>query len=306
MAGVFANCPGWYDKGVEIVLKTQNFESSAIKEVEFPRQAENVIEVARVPSILELSPIGLNMNVQRNVAVVRSIKGDILSKFMRTTNAPTQTLLSSHVSAFGYPLQNIPVTFYDLTANKKISTKATDSRGYTTQNITYPTPTKKIIVSFIGEEYTPIVEVIPGLSAKTVLSVWLIKLVSKNISDTWMRLQGRALGHELNRLFWREQPWTTIGLAGWLEFIELIPVVSGQTIRYEVGVSAWCNTPEPFPPKEKCEEYRKNTWWQFDLYASNSPSEPKHVGGGKINIDSHLVYELTANSVRFVERRSVA
>jgi hypothetical protein len=67
-----------------------------------------------------------------------------------------------------------------------------------------------------------------------------------------------------------------------------------------------CNTPEPYPPAEKCCEYAKNTWWQLDVYATNDPTKVKetydganHIGGDKINLDYHLKYEITKSAVTY-------
>jgi hypothetical protein len=140
------------------------------------------------------------------------------------------------------------------------------------------------------------------------VSVWLIVTKSKNLTDVWARWQGRAFFRGLPYFFWREQPSSVVGLAGReVGYVDLVPCPDGRTIPMELGVSAYCNTPEPYPPAEKCCEYAKNTWWMVEVFATNKredvaatvKGEANRIGGDKINLDYHLKYTVDSTAVTY-------
>jgi len=294
-------------------MPLQDFDRKAITLLK-AKAGEEAFSIKPLPSVAEVPAtfglgIGFALTSPRNLAVVRKIAGAMfdgspMTRYMRESTKPTVTSLCATLTAFGRGIPEIDIEFYDKARGKTLAIKATDSSGRALCDFNYGSPgIQTTIESFI---YPRPLICMSGLNySSKLLSVWTILLKSQNVTDVWERLCARALGEALPRLFWKEKPHTIIGLAGKLEFLELVPVFEGQTVRYEVGVSAWCNTPEPYPSEAKCDEYRKNTWWQFDLYASNTAEAPKHVGGGRINVDYHLVYNLTATSVTLEERRYV-
>lgn len=131
------------------------------------------------------------------------------------------------------------------------------------------------------------------------LTVWLVTCRVTNRTDIWPRFVGRSFVTTLPRIFWREAPWTVIGLAipgGTQYFADVVPAFGDMEVTLEYGVSAWCNTEEPYPPMEKCIEYRRNTWWRFEVEAYNG-SETRTVSGD-LNLDRHLRVKVTSRDVR--------
>ncbi len=130
------------------------------------------------------------------------------------------------------------------------------------------------------------------------LTVWFVRCLIRNKTDVWWRLAGRSFEEALPRIFWREAPHSVIGLAapsGTQVFVDVVPVFSDKSLTLEYAVSAWCNTPEPNPPADKCREYRKKTWWEFRVEAFNG-KETKRVSGD-LNLDRHLRVSITSDNV---------
>jgi hypothetical protein len=57
-----------------------------------------------------------------------------------------------------------------------------------------------------------------------------------------------------------------------------------------------CNTPEPYPSREKCLEYRRRTWWTFEIEAFNGRDRKRF--SHDINIDRQVKLTATADDVR--------
>lgn len=293
-----------------MAMPIQRFEKKAIKEVKYPSLSSQEFTQPIIPQIQEFLSIagvvpGLSLDATRNLSVVRKISGSIAKKYMKETTRPSETGLSARLTAFGSGVPNIDIEFRDRTTGKTLAVVETDSNGYARYTVKYGSPGLQKQLEAGIYPISPATEMIPGMSSTKLFSLWTILTKTRNLTDVWARFQGRAIGHKLDRTFHHTQPHTVIGLAGWIDFIELVPVLEGQSIRYEIGIPAWCNTPEARPTAEKCEEYRKNTWWKAGLYASNTERAPTLVAENKINLDYHLVYEITASHVRFVERRYI-
>jgi len=139
------------------------------------------------------------------------------------------------------------------------------------------------------------------------VTFWHVRVQSVNKTDIWARLQGRAIYRQpLPGVFWSPPsggPAYVVGLAGGADWREIVPVVEGMTVKYQVGVSAWCNTPDPYPPADKCCQYRKNTWWHAKIMARKSVKDSwGTVGEDDINISFHITGQFTVDSYSYLGR----
>ena len=183
------------------------------------------------------------------------------------------------------PLPVKDATLYLFRDEERISEAKTDDEGKALFNMPSREPSS----------FNYSVSLLPSLAPlKTplqdsfLLSVWLVTCRVTNKTDRWWRFAGRSFTGELDRKFWTN-PLTTIGLAAPTEtqtFIDIIPVFGDRDVTLEYGISAYCNTPEQDPPKEKCLTHRKNTWWRLEVEGFNV--ETRKTVSGDLNIDRHL------------------
>jgi hypothetical protein len=129
------------------------------------------------------------------------------------------------------------------------------------------------------------------------LSVWLVTARLAKTTDIWLRLVGRSFNERLPRIFWRESPWWVIGL-GFVGafFADIVPVFSDMSFTLYYGISAMCNTEEPYPPREKCIAYRRNTWWTLEIEVFNGVDRKRF--SHDINVDRQVKLTVTADDVR--------
>lgn len=264
------------------------------------------------PSILRqfrksISPELITLTGSRNSTVFREYIGNWR---IPSSNPGTscQTTPEFQVTAFGKPVPNRKVTLQK--GSDVVGTAKTDKNGKVNFPLSFDEAGVETYYAYVGQKPPVLLSPNPRVESFSV-SVWYIAIHSKNISDRWARWQGRAYFKPLPRNFWRDQPRSVIGLAGGnIGFADLVPVVSEVGYPLEVGVSAFCNTKDPYPNHDECCEARKDTWWQFDVHATNDPKqvasvrkgESGHVGGGKINIDYHLKYNIAYSGVTFEGR----
>jgi len=213
--------------------------------------------------------------------------------------------LRYQVASFGKPIPKVPVTLMDSNWNI-LGTRRTDENGLVEFDVEFNRPGGYVFNAVIGEgRVRPLTYMSPRVS-RIFVKVWLIKVEQVDSTDVWLRWVGRSILEPLPHDFWRVQPKTVIGLAIPKEsksYYMLVPVVSGVTLTLELGVSAVCNTPTAYPPPDVCCEYAKGTWWWYKLYAkSSNDSDWKEVGGDKINLDYHLKYSVTTDSVTYKGR----
>ena len=130
------------------------------------------------------------------------------------------------------------------------------------------------------------------------LSVWLVTCRVTNRTDRWWRFAGRSFTGDLPRSFWKD-PLTTIGLGsprGTQTFVDVVPVFGDRDITLEYGISAFCNTTDPYPDRTKCLAYRTRTWWRFEVEGFNVKTRKKV--SGDLNIDRHLKVTFTSEDIR--------
>ena len=137
------------------------------------------------------------------------------------------------------------------------------------------------------------------------VTFWHVRVRTTNKTDVWARWQGRAIWRQpLPGLFWfPHHVGYTIGLAGYADWREIVPIIEGRTFNYQVGVSAFCNTSEPRPPHDKCCEYRKNTWWHAIIFARRKITDNwQKVGEDDINLSFHITAQFDYNSATYLGR----
>jgi len=278
-------------------------------------QGENPETATMMPSIrlirlarTALAPSMINAESYLSTAILREYLGDWSIKSAEAGGTPS--LVSTFkVTALGKPQAGIPVTFWlDM---EKMGEDVTDQNGL----VSFPTEYAEIGVydyqAVIGER-PPLLPVGSPRAMKFRVSVWLMAVFARNLTDVWYRWVGRARWRSLPHIFWVDQPTSVVGL-GYpsrdrpIGFVDVIPVVEGTTVPIEIGVSAFCNTPEPDPPPEKCCEYARNTWWDMFICATNDPKQvpdtvlgnANKVGGDKVNLDYHLKYEASSSGITY-------
>jgi hypothetical protein len=145
------------------------------------------------------------------------------------------------------------------------------------------------------------------LATAVKLTFWHVRSSLRNKTDVWARWHGRAVYNlPLPGIFWT--PPTNfaryvVGLAGGLDWREIVPVVQDMNVGYQVGVSAFCNTTDPSPPASVCCEARKNTWWLAKIMARKSVKEEwRTVGQDDINLSFRITAYFTTDSYSYKGR----
>lgn len=154
------------------------------------------------------------------------------------------------ITAFGKPVLGATVSLF--LGNTLVSKTTTNENGEASFKLKFSDPGVYTYLAVVGETKPLIVTGNPRVYSFKV-SVWFVLTRSRNLTDIWARWQGRSFFRPLPVDFHRELPSSVVGLAGRnVGYIDLVPCIDGKTIPIELGVSAYCNTPEPYPPKEKC------------------------------------------------------
>jgi len=254
------------------------------------------------------APQMINVDSQVPTAVLREYLGDWATKSATPGGMPSLST-TLKVSAFGKTTPGIPVSLFF--GNEKVATQDTNEEGL----VTFPTEYQEIGVydytAVIGDSLPLLPEGSPRATRFRV-SVWLIAVFCRNVSDTWLRWVGRARFKPLPWIFWTEQPASVIGLGfpmvdRSIGFVDIVPAPGGVTVPIEIGNSGWCNTPEPNPTSERCCEYAKNTWWDMSLHATTDPKQipetvagrANKIGGDRVNLDYHLKFEASSSGVTY-------
>jgi hypothetical protein len=137
-------------------------------------------------------------------------------------------------------------------------------------------------------------------TASVDVTFWEVRAVTQNISDIWARWQGRSIYRQpLPQLFWH-YPGYTVGLAGSSFWRDVFPVVGNESVEYMVGVSAWCNTWDPYPTEAECCAARRSTWWNSTIEARRvAGSEWTTLGSDQINLSYHNSATFTTSSATY-------
>jgi len=178
---------------------------------------------------------------------------------------------------------------------KLVEEKITDSEGRASFTLPSSEPTRKAYQTTLLPSPAPVKT---PLQEQFELTVWLVTCKITNRTDRWWRFAGRTFEISLPRKFVDELPISIIGLTapyGTQIFADIVPVFGDRNITLEYGISAWCNTPEPYPPAEKCREYRRNTWWRFEVEAFNG--ETRKSVSGDLNLDRHLKVTFSTDDI---------
>jgi len=255
----------------------------------------------------------INVESQTPTTVLTGYTGPwvIQAASIGTTASLVSTL---KVIAMGRPVPRVPVSLF--LGSEKVATEKTNEEGLVNFSLSFTEPGVYNYIAVIGTgEHPPLIIQGNPRAVSLGVTVWIIAVFCRNITDTWARAVGRAYFRGLPWIWWIDQPSSLRGIVypsvdRPIGFIELIPCPQGVTIPEEVGNSAYCNTPEPYPPSAKCCEYARNTWWEMFLCATNDPKQVPQtitgnvnmVGGDRINLDYHLKYNITSSSVSYLGR----
>ncbi|MBW2671894.1 MAG: hypothetical protein JRD89_00595 [Deltaproteobacteria bacterium] len=209
----------------------------------------------------------------------------------RAARRGTATAGRSYSARIGpVPLAGMPVRLFS--DGRLVKTYSTDDEGKVSLPLPVEPATRKTYTATLLDRPTGLKNPLEDVFD---LAVWLVTCRSRNISDVWARFQGRSVEVDLPRAFWK-YPGFLIGLAGFSAgWVDIVPVFGDKEVTLEYGVSAYCNTPEARPGREKCLAARPKTWWRFDIHCNNGKVE-KTVSGN-LNIDRHLKVRLTTDDV---------
>ncbi|MEM1690495.1 MAG: hypothetical protein QXG48_02775 [Thermofilaceae archaeon] len=194
------------------------------------------------------------------------------------------------------PIPVAGATLFIFRDTEMVATIKTGDDGVATLRLPVDKPSSAVYSVSLVPVWSPIKTPLHDVFKFT---VWFVTCRVKNRTDVWMRFAGRSFFGKLPRIFWREAPHTVIGLASLIVeqwFVDIVPIFGDITLTFEYGISAWCNTPEAYPPNEKCIEYRRNTWWRFTVEAYNDKT--RKTVEADLNIDRHLRVTFTADDVR--------
>jgi len=272
------------------MVEVQAFEMEALTIIE-PSVHERLISYRPFTSILS-EPIDiLHCDEAKTKCALMDIRGAWAS-----VQAVRGTPLSErHYSVRLGPLGLRDVKVHLFSDGELVEEKRTDSEGKTYFTLPSMEPTSKTYHVTLLPITTPVKT---PFQEEFKFAVWLVTCRITNRTDVWWRLAGRTFEQSLPRIFWRELPISVIGLTapyGTQIFVDVVPVFGDRSITLEYGISAWCNTPEPYPPTEKCIAYRRNTWWRFEVEAFNG--RVRRSVSADLNIDRHLKVTFSTDDV---------
>lgn len=254
-----------------------------------------------------LSPSIINASGHSVATILKRYEGTWESKNTRTGET-AEVVSSFKVTALGRPVQGAPVTLW--LGGKQVAKGETDANGEVSFPQAYSNAGIYDYTVVVGEK-PPVVTIGNPRAVSFRVKVWAIATRSTNVSDVWARWQGRAYFRGLPWRFWTEQPSSVVGLAGrTVGYMDLVPAPDGTTIPMELGVSAWCNTYDPYPSEEACCEAARNTWWMVEVFATSDPAQVEdtlagkanRIGGDRINLDYHLKYDIASGYVTYKGR----
>lgn len=267
----------------------QEFEKGAITELD---SVYHLAEITYKPLYSMLSdPISiLNCDQVKTTSTFQGLGGRWAYIKARAGKPTSTRQYSTKIGPVAIPNS----TIYIFKNGSLIDDKQTNSNGNILLDFSTNRPSKDQYAVSLAPELAPMNNPAQDVFG---LTIWNVKCKVKNLTDRWWRWAGRNYTNELPRVFWK-YPQYTIGLAssmGLQTFIDIVPVFSDQSMTLEYGISAMCNTQDPYPSRDACIAARKNTWWQFIVEASNG-HETKTVNG-KLNIDRHLRVEFTSDDI---------
>jgi len=282
---------------------------------DFEREDLEVLKKEKVPSTFEIKTEPqkkmlkiVSLSPLSSVATFRHLESaETYYLAAKPTSAPAQQRIRIFAGLFGFPAPNLRVTLWDMNTGNKIAEATTNEDGIADITIAAKDPTSTNIVTGVGDRF-PIMPQLNPFADIQPFTVWYIVVKATSISDRYARFIGRSIGEPLPHIFWREKPRTVIGILGIrFTFADLIPVFGTMSLRYEIGVSAWCSTPSPRPTHEECCRPEYAAWWDVKVYATNRKEEVKDVlagrkgfvGGDKINLDYHLKYTITTTGITY-------
>jgi len=271
------------------MVEIQGFEKEILDEKIVPTVHSHSLILKPLISILS-EPIDiLHCESIESISAFKKLSGSWANIKARAGKPSSSREYSVRVG----PMAVGDATLYLFKDDKMISEVQTDESGRAAFNLPSTEPTSDTYTVSLLPELTPIIP----LQDIFQLSIWAVTCRVRNLTDRWWRLAGRSFAGDLPRTFWGKVEHT-IGLAspfGTQVFIDLVPVFGDQAVTLEYGISAWCNTTNPYPTAEECKAARADTWWEFTVEGFNGKST-KSVKG-KLNIDRHLRVRFTTSDI---------
>ena len=292
-----------------MAMKLQSFDSEAIKQ----QTPENFIleaETEPTKNIIKL----LTLDGRKSVASIKYLAYGGGTPYVKPSDKPGTLGLGINASLANFPLSNTDITLFNFETGERIGTIKTDENGKAIYHLSASEPGSGNILAIIGErDKMPLFPTVNPFADIKPFSFWYIVIKATALKDRWARHCGRALFTELPVTFYRYRRYILGVLARYYTFAEIIPVAGTQRLRYEVGISAWCDTAKANPTHEEC--CKNLAWWDVKIYATNDKrriddAKKGHpdllIGGDKINIKYHLVYWITPQSVTYDGRIKVS
>jgi len=273
-------------------MSLQVFEEEVLERL-IPVSQEREVRYRPLVSILS-EPIDV-LHVDESVmrAAFKEVRGSWSSVVARPGSPYAHRLYSVRIG--NIRLSNVKLfVFRD---GERVGEITTDKNGNAVLSLDAKSPTSNIYTVSLLPIATPFRNPLQDVFKFT---VWLVTVRVTNRTDIWWRFVGRSFQDKLPRIFWYQAPWWIIGLSapfGTQIFIDIIPVFGDNTFTVYYGTSAQCNTPEPYPPREKCLEYRRNTWWRFEVEAYNTKT--KKTASADLNVDRQLKVTFSADDISY-------
>jgi len=243
----------------------------------------------------------------KNVSTLRHLSYETAWWSIKPSTAPAKQGIRIYAGLRQFPMPNVKISLFNLNTGEKITEATTNEDGYADVELTFRDPADMTVVCGLGDR-VPLLPTVNPFADVQPLAVWFVVVKATAIKDRWARYAGRAIGEPLPYRFWREKPRTVLGVLGIrYTFADLVPVFGSQSLSYEVGVSAYCDTPDPSPTHEECCAPENAAWWDVKVYATKNPKNVKDVlqgksglvGGDRINIDYHLKYTITTAGITY-------
>ena len=283
---------------------TQFFDVETDKKAR--NEAKNTYTITSDPSKKMLKVV--SASGVKNVLVLRHLEYETAVWAVKPTTAKSTQGIGVTVNLFGYTAQGVPVSLWNIETKEKLAPAKTDKNGLANFTISSEKPLTMNVVAGLGENYAPLFPTTNPFADIQTATFWYVVVKATALNDKWPRYIGRSYGEPLPHKFWVEKPETVLGILGVkTTFADLVPAFGPQSLYYEVGISAYCNTADPFPSKEECCKPENSAWWDVKVYATNKQEEVNDVlqgrkgfiGGDKINLDYHVRYIITPTGITF-------
>ena len=273
----------------------QYYQYDTEREASEPKPQTTSMHIMGRPKSMVPKPIGLKVGDIDLSSYLKEVAGKIkpgyASSLVTFQGSPGRKLYLYVLTSSGELINEWEETIPD---SGKVSISTSSDEEISLLNVASYLKLSPSRIMMLGDR----VNMLP-FAALTKITFWGVKTEVVNKTDIWARWMGRAVYRTpLPFYFWKEG--YAIALAGTIAWRSIVPASDGKTVRYQVGVSAYCNTPSARPSHSQCCDARKKTWWTSKIYARSSPSEEfQEVGEDDINISFHNTATFTSSSASY-------